>query len=291
MHLEKIWQGRCQLGESPVWDAQTDTLYWVDINGKKVYMLDYPTLEFRSWDMPMKIGSIALHANGGLIAALEDGFAEIDVDTGRLTWISKLLAEDSTVRFNDGKCDHQGRFWAASCDQQEQQPLGGLYCLHGSGKVSKHDEGFTVGNGIDWSLDSTTMYVTDSPARTIFQYDFNPETAELDNKRIFARINEAAGYPDGLTVDSEGYVWSAHWDGWQVTRYSPDGRVDLVLDLPVQRPTSCCFAGPDMDVLIVTTASNLSEMALQQSPDAGSVLALHVDVLGLDSCVYQGVYV
>jgi sugar lactone lactonase YvrE len=278
------------LGEGPLWHPLEKCLYWVDIVAATLNCLDSKTNRFKKFKMPSEIGSIAWRAKGGLIAALSDRFVVINTETGMTETVACPLQEKSSqVMFNDGKCDRQGRFWVGTKDIAEKKPIASLYCLDKQGRSTETINGFTVSNGVAWSLDNKRMYVCDSPTRNIYQYEFNPVKGELGHCRIFAKVPEAEGFPDGLTVDSEDYVWSCHWDGWQITRYKPTGEVDSVIPMPIPRPTSCCFGGPDFKTLYITSASiGLSASALTDAPQSGQLFALDLDIKGLAEPPYLG---
>ena len=277
------------LGEAPLWHPVENNLYWVDIAGETLNRLDVNTQSIKKFNMPSQIGSIGWRAKGGLIAALSDRFAFINTETGVVETIVLPLQHTREVMFNDGKCDRQGRFWAGTKDVAEKKPIGSLYCLDTEGKTKETIRGFTVSNGIAWSLDNSRMYICDSPTRQIYQYEFDSEQARLGRCHIFAQVPEAEGFPDGLTVDSEGYLWSCHWDGWKITRYKPTGEIDGVIPMPVPRPTSCCFGGPDLKTLYVTSASiRLSDSALMSAPLSGQLFAVEVGVKGLAEPAYLG---
>ena len=277
------------LGEGPLWHPEEKCLYWVDIVAASLNRLDINTRSVKKFKMPSQIGSIGWRAKGGLIAALSDRFASIDTATGATQTIALPLKNPPQDMFNDGKCDRQGRFWAATKDIAEESPVGSLYCLDTEGKAMEMANGFTVGNGIAWNLDNSRMYICDSPARQIYEYEFDPIKGRLGGFQIFAQVPESEGFPDGLTVDSEGYIWSCHWDGWQITRYKPTGEIDSVIPMPVPRPTSCCFGGEDLKTLYVTSASvGLSASILEDAPQSGQLFALEIGVKGVPEPPYLG---
>ena len=278
------------LGEAPLWHPEENCLYWVDIVAATLYRLDINAQQIKQFKMPSQIGSIGWRAKGGLIAALSDSFAFINTETGVTATIALPLQHTrQEVMFNDGKCDRQGRFWAGTKDIAEEKPIGSLYCLDVEGKTRELVNGFTVSNGIAWNLNNSRLYICDSPVRQIYQYEFDPVQGRLGRCQIFAQVPEAEGFPDGLTVDSEGYIWSCHWDGWQITRYTPSGEVDGVIPMPVPRPTSCCFGGPELKTLYVTSASiGLSASALADAPKSGQLFAIEVGVQGLAEPPYLG---
>jgi sugar lactone lactonase YvrE len=284
MNIHCIFDEPAILGESALWHAEEQALYWVDILKPALHRLDMLTNQHQMWIMPLEISCIGLHSKNSLIAGLRTGFALITLPKGELSWITQPLnaSERQEVMFNDGKCDRQGRFWAGTKDLLEKSPIAALYRLTSDGLCEKMADKFTVQNGPAWSPDNTTLYVCDSPLRVIYQYRFDSILGTISDRSIFATIPDHAGYPDGITVDSEGYVWNAHWDGWQVTRYAPNGKIDRVINLPVQRPTSCCFGGQDMTTLYITSARvHLSQEELKRGPKAGCVFAVETEIKGL----------
>lgn len=288
MHITCLVDGRNIIGEGPLWHPQEQAIYWVDILGSKLHRFDALTKQHQYWPMPEMITSIVLHKENGLMATSRAGFAHITLPSGELKLLNPVLHDhEQRLRFNDGKCDRQGRYWAGTMDMQATATIGALYCLEGSGKATQADMGFILSNGLGWSPDNTVMYFTDSIAQTIYQYDFNPKEGKITNKRIFAVVPKEAGVPDGLAVDSEGYIWSAHWDGWRITRYHPSGKIDRKVDLPTRRPTSCCFGGKDFNMLYITSARfDLNEEDLKQDLQAGGLFAMETDVLGLPEAFY-----
>jgi sugar lactone lactonase YvrE len=270
------------LGESPVWSPAENALYWVDIKTPRLFRYDVVGNTTRVAPMPEPVGAVALRDGGGLIAALRSGFALVDAHGVAAPVFLSPETGLPNNRFNDGKCDRNGRFWAASMNEGDGKPTGHLYRLSGLKDCARMDSGFVIGNGLGWSPDSRTFYFTDSVARRIYAYDFTLETGAIANRRVFAAIPDDAGFPDGLCVDAAGHVWSAHWDGWRVTRYASDGRIVDVLRMPVPRPTSCAFGGPALDLLYVTSARmDLDAATLAKAPWSGSVLVVATNSRGL----------
>lgn len=232
---------------------------------------------------------MALREAGGMVVGLRSGLASLDFETGAVTAIADPEADRPDNRFNDGKVDRQGRFWAGTLNDAEADPLGSLYRLDPGGVVTLMQDGAVVSNGVGWSPDDRTMYFTDSAVRTIWAYDYEAETGAIANRRVFVEVPEGSGFPDGLTVDSDGFVWSAVWDGWRVVRYDPSGRIDREVVMPVQRPTSCMLGGPDLKTLYVTSASiHLDTSSLAKGPLAGGLFALEVDTAGLPEPRFAG---
>jgi len=281
MKVKLAYQANDILGEGPVWVSEEQALYWVDIVRPALQRWDPASGTYKHWEMPSDIGCFALREQGSAVVALRTGFAFLDLGSGQLTPISDPEAEIPSTRFNDGKCDRLGRFWAGTMDEESPNTRGALYRMDSNGSYQRIKSGIGISNGLGWSPDNQTMYYTDSIKRTIWAYDFNLENGMISNERIFAQTPQAY-VPDGLTVDAEGYVWSAKWDGWKVVRYAPDGSVDLEVKLPVQRPTSCNFGGPDLRQLFITSAStDLSESELQDQPLAGSIFMVETNTKGL----------
>jgi len=276
------------LGEGPVWDAREQALYWVDIRAPAVRRLDWRTQRVASWPMPEMVGSLAVRERGGLLLALKSSLSFFDPASGAFERVSAPEIDWPAMRFNDGKCDRQGRFWAGTMNDVTREPEGSLYRLDPARGCVAMQTGIRIPNSLCWSPDGRTMYFADSPTRTIFAYPFDPATGELGERREFATV-EAPAIPDGATVDAEGFVWCAHYDGWRIVRFAPDGRVDRVVDLPVQRATSVQFGGPGLDVLFVTTATQkLAPEQLAKQPLAGALLMLDVGVKGLAEARYAG---
>jgi len=274
---------KCILGEGPVWDDRAQVLYWVDIKAPAIWRLDPTTGATKTWPMPQRVGAIALRENGGLIAAMKPGFALIDLDADKVEIIAHPEPGMPDNRLNDGACDAMGRFWAGSMDDRETSPTGHLYRLNADRSVARFEAGFVVTNGIRWSNDNTRMYFVDSVARTIWVYDFDLATGTPGQRRVFAQLTEADGYPDGLCVDAEDHVWGAHWAGARLTRYRPDGTREQTIAIPAPNVTCCCFGGANLDTLSVPPARiGLSDDNLNAAPHTGGVFAVTgLDIKGL----------
>ncbi len=278
------------LGEGPVWSPRTNTLYWVDILMPSVHAyhaVDGSASEVRLGSM----ASIAIpKASGGLLIATPGGLMTLDLETKRTTPLCHPEAERPANRFNDGKCDRRGRFWVASMDMGTALNRGSLFRVDADGSWRKMDTGFTVPNGLGWSPDDTRMYFIDTFRKVLFEYDFDLMSGSISNRRTLIDFTDADGRADGLTVDDEGCLWIAMWDGWHVVRYAPDGREIQRIRMPVPRPTSCCFGGRDLDTLYVTSASvRLTEQTLVEAPLSGSLFAMEIPgVRGLPEVAFAG---
>lgn len=289
MEIREVHPSQDKLGEVPVWDVAEQALYWVDIENSRLRRFDYVSGRIDEWSFPERICSFALRERGGLVCALESGFCFFDPPTGQIDWIAKPEAHISRNRFNDGKCDRSGRFWAGTMDDKLSEHTGALYRLDPDLSVSQVETGIGISNSLAWSPDERTFYFADTMDRAIYAYDYDRGAGTIFNKRLFASSRADPGDPDGSTIDAEGFLWNAQWDGWRVVRYAPDGSVDRVVKLPVQKPTSCMFGGPDLKTLFVTTAVwDLDDAALSRQPWAGSLLALELDVGGLPEPRFRG---
>jgi sugar lactone lactonase YvrE len=272
---------RATVGEGPVWDDRRQMLWWVDIKNPRLFRYDPVTGENLAWPMPERIGCLAVRENGGLIGAFASGFKWIDPDTMALTPIVDPEPDKPGNRFNDGRCDRRGRLFAGTMDNEEVACTGTLYRLDSDLSVHVMATDVHLSNGLDWSPDDRVMYYADSLRHVIWAYDFDVAAGDIGNRRVFARVPRSAGVPDGLCVDVEGCVWSAHWGGARVTRYAPDGRIDRVIELPASQITCPTFGGPDLDVLYVSSAAiGMTEAELARAPDAGGLFALDVGVRG-----------
>jgi len=270
------------LGEGATWSPEEQALYWVDIVGKRFYRYALATRRLETFEANEMIGVLALRATGGLIMATAHGFASWDFQTRRLTFLSDPLAAQSGKRFNDGGIDSRGRFWAGTMDRHEPRtPTGVLYRFDPDGSVHPMDAGFTIPNGLAWSPDDRLMYLTDSPARAIYVYDFNALSGTIAHRRVLIASPEEPGVPDGLTVDDEGFLWSVRWGGGKIIRYDPAGTVEREMLVPVPHPTSCAFGGPARNELFITTCHEaLSAEQRRRYPRAGDLFHLQTEIKG-----------
>jgi sugar lactone lactonase YvrE len=271
------------IGEGPSWDPVCNVLYWVDIKRSAVFRFEPALGQTGHWPMSRQTGCVfPTTVDSRVVFADADGVGFLDHSSGQITRIADPEPHLPGNRFNDGKVDRAGRLWVGTMDDQYQKPTGSLYRLDTDLSLHRIDSGLICSNGIGWSPDNRTMYFTDSMIRTIWSYEFDLDTGEVGERRIFARLADSDGVPDGLTVDAEGFVWSAIWDGWRLIRYAPDGSIDKEIRMPVQRPTSCMFGGPAFRTLYVTSAcADLSGESLRKGPLAGALFALEVSVAGL----------
>ena len=285
-----IFDAKAQLGESPVWSAEEQSLYWVDILAPALHRLDPATGATRTWKMPQSIGSFGLRTRGGAVVALRSGLYLFDFDTSQLTPVAAPEADKPSNRFNDGKVSPDGRFWAGTMDDEFlKRPLGALYRLDPDGSCHQMVEGLIVSNGLAWSADGRTMFHSDSKAQIISRYDYDLESGAISNGRIIARPSEEVGRPDGAAADMEGFYWSAGISAGVLNRWAPDGRLDRQIPLPCAAPTMPCFGGPDMKTIYVTSLRhNVSDQKLAEKPLSGGIFAIEVDVPGAPVAKFKG---
>jgi L-arabinonolactonase len=267
------------LGEGPVWCARERALYWVDIREPAVRRLE-ASGRVTTWAMPEAVGSLALREKGGILVALKSALSVFDPATGAIAKLADAPGHHDGLRFNDGKCDRQGRFWVGTMRAGDVPAEGALYRLDDRG-CTRVWEGIGIPNSLCWSPDGRTMYFTDSPKRVIWAFPYEPATGEIGERQVFAQLPEGM-VGDGATVDAEGYLWSANYGGWRVTRFAPDGRVDRVVALPAGNITSCAFGGEGLGTLFVTSAyQGLDEAQRAGQPAAGALFAVDVGARGL----------
>lgn len=275
------------LGEGPVWVAAEHALYWVDIKGRNIFRLSEAG-DLKTWPTPFRVGSLAPDAQGGFIAGTDQGIARIRLEQGRFEIVFNPEEQLRDNRFNDGKVDRQGRFWAGTMDDREREASGTLYRVGSSLAWTAIDSGYKVTNGPAFSPNGAIMYHNDSARQVTYAFDIDRE-GNASNRRVFQHFTEGDGYPDGMTVDGEGCLWIAFWDGWCVRRFSPDGELLQTIETPVARPTSCAFGGTDLDRLYVTSASiGLDEDARAMQPNAGGLFMLLPGVRGLAEAPFAG---
>ena len=268
------------LGESPVWDERAGCLYWVDIRLPGIRRLDADSGHVQTWPMPALVGCIALADDGRLLVALPQQIALFDPRTAALVTFVEPPPMPAGHRFNDGRCDRHGRFWVGSMHNLTRAPEGVLYCLEGKSMRAVRF-GICIPNSLAFSPDGRVMYFADSLRYALHAYDYDGASGAIGSERVLA-TTEPPGFPDGSTVDAEGFLWNAEFNAARLVRYAPDGRVDRIVPLPVDRPTCCAFGGANLDVLYVTTASQkLTPEELRDQPLAGALLALHTGVRGL----------
>lgn len=277
------------LGECPLWDPRDGTLYALDILDPALERLDAGRQETARLDLGVMATCIVPRRSGGLAAAGKGGVYSLDPASGAMRLLAPLEEDRPFNRPNDGRCDRRGRLWVGTMAMTAAPGQGSLYRVDPDLRIERMDAGFGVSNGIAWSPDDRWMYFVDSRARTVFRYAFDCDAGRISDRRAFADFAGETGSPDGIAVDAEGFVWVAVWDGWRVVRLAPDGRVDRVVAMPVPRPTSVVFGGPDLSTLYVTSGRiRLSGERLQEAPLSGCLFAFEPGCRGLPESAFGG---
>lgn len=279
---------RALTGEAPVWSAAEQRLYWLDIFKTTLNRFDPVTGENVEVPMADKCYALALREGGGAIGSFETGVGLIDTATGAFEIVADII-RGLGVNPNDGKCDSAGRYYTGTMAKDWKSQIGGLWCIDTDRSVRQVDYGVILSNGTDWSPDGKTMYFTDWGKRVIYAWDYDVATGAMANKRAHIRVPEDAGRPDGMTVDADGCLWSAHWDAWSVKQYDPAGVLMASFEVPCQRPTSVAFGGPDLSTLYITSfRAFLSDDEASLQPEAGNLFALETTSRGRLPNFYRG---
>jgi len=254
MRIDVLVDVKTILGEGPLWDVEEQRLYWIDSFGMNVFRCTADGREIRAWDLPQKIGSMALRKKGGALLSLARGFHFLDFKSGNLDLIVDPEPGRNNNRINDGKVDKRGRFIAGTMDTMEEGPNGALYRLDPDLSLHKIDDKIIVSNGRCWSPDGKIFYFADSWSGEIWAYDYDLATGNVASRRVFAKLDTSTGgAADGSTVDAEGCLWNAQVYDGKLIRYTPDGKIERVIEMPVKKVTSVMFGGPKLDVLYVTS--------------------------------------
>ena len=276
------------LGEGPRWDAVEERLLWVDIEGRALHLFDPAEDEDRAIGFDARIGSAAPMDDGRVLVALADRLAVVELESESVRTLVEIPHGEG-IRLNDGACDPAGRFWVGSMALDYAPGAAALYRYSPAGGLDRVLEGVTLSNGLGWSPDGRTMYYVDSMAYRVDAFDFDVVTGAISERRPLIVIERGGGIPDGLAVDDEGGIWLALWGRATIRRYSPDGELVGVLDVPADNVTACCFGGDDGRSLYVTSASvDLSEEKRRERPLAGSVFVTRVDVSGPPAQPFKG---
>jgi sugar lactone lactonase YvrE len=289
LEVELVLDARAELGEAPCWDSNARLLLWVDITAGIVHRFDPETGHDEAFEVGQPVGAAVPTLSNRIGLALSDGFALLDVQTGRVDRIAEVDLDVSGTMMNDGKCDPAGRFWAGTRDIEGREPIGSLYRLDIDHLVTRAVAGVTLSNGLGWSPDGRTMYYIDSTTYAIDAFDFDPSSGEPSGRRRLVDIPRDWGLPDGMTIDEEGALWVAFYGASSVRRFGSDGLLLAGVDLPVSLVTSCAFGGDDFSDLYVTSATGgLTPEQLKQQPHAGGLFHLRPGVRGLSAHPFAG---
>jgi sugar lactone lactonase YvrE len=280
MQAELLFDAKATLGEGPTWDEKTQTLYWVDILGKRVHAWKDGREDFLQLDE--FVGCVAPRRAGGLVAALHASFWTLDLVAGKQTLIARV-SEPATNRFNDGKCDPAGRLLAGSMDMNETSPSGNLYSLESGKPARKLLDNIRISNGLAWSPDYKIFYYIDTPTRQVRAFDYDLDTGDIANPRLAVEVPAELGWPDGMTSDLEGRLWIALWGGSRVVRWNPlNGQKEAEVAVPAPHTSSCVFGGPRRDILYITSArKGLDQTALESNPLSGGLFQVQTQTQGM----------
>lgn len=287
--IDRLTEPTCTVGESPVWRAAESALYWVDIPAKRIHRLHADSGRQDSWTADEMAACIAFDQDGSVIAGMETGVFSLELTAQGVASATLLAAPElpmSNMRFNDGRCDRQGRFWAGTMhmDMAAAHPVGALYrYADRDGLSAPMESGLLTQNGLAWSPDGTRMYLSDSNAKAqfIWCYDYDADAGVPRNRRLFVDMNRHPGRPDGAAVDADGCYWTCANDAGQLLRFTPHGTLDRSIALPVKKPSMCAFGGARLDTLYVTSIRPQKAEDLDGQPMAGAVFALRPGIQGL----------
>jgi sugar lactone lactonase YvrE len=284
-----LFDGHAALAEGPVYSPADHALIWVDIPSYLIHRLDLKSRDKSEMNVGQAVGAVVLRERGGLAIALKEGFALTDHWGGTPKLIAEPEKDKPDNRMNDGKCDRAGRFWAGTMGFKEGTGVGALYRLDADHSVHTMATEVTISNGLAWSHDDKQMFYIDTPLQRVDAFDYDAASGVIENRRTLFEIPKESGGPDGMTIDADGCLWVAHWGGSAVKRYTPKGVVDLTIELPAARVTSCCFGGSDLQDLYITTASvGLTPEQQKQQPHAGGIFVTRTSAKGTPGNSYKG---
>lgn len=279
---------KAQLGEGSLWHPTEKRLYWIDIEKGELHLFDPSTKSDKHFTLGTRVGTVVPVKSGGALVALQNGIHFIDTKTGKLTFITNPLGEN--IRFNDGKCDPAGRFWVGTMGLDFKEGAADLYRFDADKTLHTMVSNVTCSNGIVWTADKKTMYYTDTPTGNIEAFDYDVATGAITNRRVVIKVPEGNGSPDGMTIDSEDYLWVALWGGSGVAKFDPrSGKMLLKVNVPAPNVTSCAFGGEDLSTLYITTARNdMSKEDLEKFPQSGALFEVKPGAKGVPANFYSG---
>ena len=276
MEIELIADYCCQTGEAPLWHPMEKRLYWLDIPQGRMFRYDPATSRHEQCYQGEPIGGFTIQPDGALLLFMDRGAVQLWRD-GELTTVIEEIPDERESRFNDVIADPAGRVFCGTMPTEDR--LGRLYLLNIDAGLKIVLEGIGCSNGMGFTPDGKQMYYTDSPKREIYLFDYDIETGRISNRRVWLTTPEGEGIPDGMTVDAEGYVWSARWDGGFLARYRPDGVEDRRIEFPARKVSSVTFGGEDYTDIYVTTAGGLNKEV--EGPGAGALFRVNVGIQGV----------
>jgi sugar lactone lactonase YvrE len=285
MMLPELYiNARATLGESPAWDAKTQTLYWVDVLERHIYAGAKRIIQLDDY-----VGCLAPRKGGGLIIAQRRGFRLVMPDMKTIRKLPSPRGEPLHNRFNDGKCDPRGRFLAGTMDRNEKEDSGALYSLSSESPAKRLLSRVRISNGLAWSPDGQTMYFVDTPSRQVMAFDYDLDSGMIFNARAIIQFDKSFGWPDGMTSDTDGNLWIAMWGGARVSQWKPDGTLLAQFGVEALNVSSCVFGGPNMNELFITTALAATDAAsFRRFPQAGGVFRMETHVTGMPTYEFSG---
>lgn len=288
--VELVIDSKSDLGEGAIWNYKTGELMWINITGKILNIYNPKIGDNKEMFTGQMIGTVVPTESGNLLVALQNGFYQLDPKTGTKKLIVDPEEDILTNRFNDGKCDPSGRFWAGTLSLNGEVGVAALYRLDPDSSVHKMIEDVSISNGIVWSQDSKKMYYIDTPTQKVVRYDFDNETGEISNSDVAFEISQELGSPDGMTIDSEGNLWIALWGGSAVGCWNPEtGKLIRKIEVPAKNVTSCAFGDDDLGTLYITSArQDTNEEELKKFPLAGGVFKTRPGVQGVKAFFFKG---
>jgi len=285
--VENVLTARARLGESPLWDAERQRLYWVDIYNHRVHEFDPKTGGDRSFEVGDVVSPIALAGKNRLLMGQRNRLTTLDLQTGEVSLVCTAHDDQPGTRFNDGRCDSQGRFWVGSMSTTPGNS--NLYRYDPDGSLTVMETDLTIANGMGWSPDETTFYLTDSAKKSIYAYDFDLERGTISNRRVWVNLTDESFEPDGLAIDRDSCIWSAMWNGWCIIRFDPQGNEIQRISVPVQCPTACAFGGENGSDLFISSASvGQSQAEIEKSFYSGDLFRLRTTSVGLPMHSFRG---
>jgi sugar lactone lactonase YvrE len=283
MNASLLHKSNCILAEGPMWHPERKSFFWVDIDGKAFHEYKLQSGNVKSWQLHHRISLIVESKDGKLILGTENGLATFDLQTETMEWLVDVEGNILINRSNDGACDAAGRLWIGTMARDFTKGKGSLYSIDKNLSVTKKLKGLTIPNGLVWSLDNRRMYFIDTPTQCVQCFLFDVESGDMQFEKVVIEIDKQNGSPDGMTIDEEGMLWIAHWNGFGVYRWNPlNGKLVDKITLLVPQVSSCVFSGEGLNCLFITTArENMSEAELQKYPDSGNVFIAETKVKGV----------
>lgn len=287
--MELLLDVKNQLGEGAIWNHKTQELWWIDIEGKKFSTYNPLTLKSKTYNTKQRIGTVVPSRNGqDAILALQNGVWRFNLESDEMTFLVSPEIDTNNIRLNDGKCDPAGRLWVGSMHLNQTKYAANLFQIQPNKDkvlIREMQDSVTISNGITWSLDEKTMYYIDTDRGNVRAYNYDKTTGEITKERVVITVSDTLGYPDGMTIDNEGMLWIALWNGDCVTRWNPNtGELLQKIEVPAHNVTSCSFGGENLETLYITSASiDMTAAELAAKPLSGGVFKINPGVRGVET--------